>query len=161
MIERSGSIPLTNGSGFRRPKNIQIRRIRIRIRIRNTGGKPTWCQDRLRRRTSEEGGMERGIVVLDVVCVPFQVFRNVSPSFDLGCHRSCTIIDIFNSSIKFLLTIQQIWLGGGRDICSCTISVADPGCLSWISDLNFFPSRIPGPEWQKFRIPDPDPHQRI
>jgi hypothetical protein len=40
MIERSGSIPLTNGSGSvsRRPKNTWIRWIRgrIRIRIRNT-----------------------------------------------------------------------------------------------------------------------------
>ncbi len=33
MIEGSGSIPLTTGSGSRRPKNIWIRR----IRIRNTG----------------------------------------------------------------------------------------------------------------------------
>ncbi len=89
-IERSGSIPLTNGSGSRRPKNIRI----WRIRIRNTGGKPTWCQDRLRR-TGEEEGMEGGIVAPDVVCVLFQVFRNVSPSFDLGCHHSCAIIDIF------------------------------------------------------------------
>ncbi len=39
MIEGSGSIPLTggSGSGSRRPKNKWIRRIRIRIRIRNTG----------------------------------------------------------------------------------------------------------------------------
>jgi hypothetical protein len=29
MIEESGSIPLTNGSGSRRPKNIRIRQIRI------------------------------------------------------------------------------------------------------------------------------------
>ena len=40
MIEGSGagSIPLTSGSGSRRPKNIWIRwiRIRIQIRIRNT-----------------------------------------------------------------------------------------------------------------------------
>jgi hypothetical protein len=33
---RSGSIPLTDGSGSRRPKNMWIRWIRIRIRIRNT-----------------------------------------------------------------------------------------------------------------------------
>ncbi len=33
---RSGSMPLTTGSGSRRSKNIRIRRIRIRIRIRNT-----------------------------------------------------------------------------------------------------------------------------
>jgi hypothetical protein len=35
----SGPIPLTNGSGSGRPKNMWIRwiRIRIRIRIRNTG----------------------------------------------------------------------------------------------------------------------------
>jgi hypothetical protein len=33
----SGSIPLTSGSGSGRPKNIWIRWIRIRIRIRNTG----------------------------------------------------------------------------------------------------------------------------
>jgi hypothetical protein len=34
MMEGSkyGSIPLTNGSGSRRPKNTRIRRIRIRIR---------------------------------------------------------------------------------------------------------------------------------
>jgi hypothetical protein len=43
MIEGSGSesvsIPLTNrsGSAYRRPKNMWIRWIRIRIRIRNTG----------------------------------------------------------------------------------------------------------------------------
>jgi hypothetical protein len=38
MIEGSGSGPiaLTNGSGSRRPKNMWIRWIRIRIRIRNT-----------------------------------------------------------------------------------------------------------------------------
>ncbi len=30
MVEGSGSVPLTNGSGSRRPKNIRIRRIRIR-----------------------------------------------------------------------------------------------------------------------------------
>ncbi len=30
--EGSGSVPLTNGSGSRRPKNIRIRRICIRIR---------------------------------------------------------------------------------------------------------------------------------
>jgi hypothetical protein len=35
MIEGSGSIPLTNRSGSRRPKNLWIRG--IRIRIRNTG----------------------------------------------------------------------------------------------------------------------------
>jgi hypothetical protein len=29
MIEGSGSVPLTNGSGSRRPKNIRILRIRI------------------------------------------------------------------------------------------------------------------------------------
>ncbi len=41
VIEGSGSrsIPLTNGSGSRRPKNIRIRRRRIRIRIRNTGSR--------------------------------------------------------------------------------------------------------------------------
>ncbi len=33
----SGSIPLTNGSGSGRPKNMWIRWIRIQIRIRNTG----------------------------------------------------------------------------------------------------------------------------
>ncbi len=33
---RSGSMLLTTGSGSRRPKSILIRRIRIRIRIRNT-----------------------------------------------------------------------------------------------------------------------------
>ncbi len=33
----SGSIPLTNSSGSGRPKNMWIRWIRIRIRIRNTG----------------------------------------------------------------------------------------------------------------------------
>ncbi len=32
----SGSIPLTNGSGSMKPKNMWIRWIRIRIRIRNT-----------------------------------------------------------------------------------------------------------------------------
>ncbi len=32
IIEGSGSVPLTNGSGSRRPKNIRIRRIRIRNR---------------------------------------------------------------------------------------------------------------------------------
>ncbi len=37
MIEGSGSIPLTNGSGSGRPKNMWIRWIRIRIRIRNSG----------------------------------------------------------------------------------------------------------------------------
>jgi hypothetical protein len=39
MIEGSGSIPLTSGSGSGRPKNMWIRRIQIRIRfrIRNTG----------------------------------------------------------------------------------------------------------------------------
>jgi hypothetical protein len=33
MIEGSGSVPLTNisGSGSKRPKNIRLRRIRIRI----------------------------------------------------------------------------------------------------------------------------------
>jgi hypothetical protein len=38
MIEGSGSLPLTNGSGSgsMRPKNLWIRWIRIRIRIRNT-----------------------------------------------------------------------------------------------------------------------------
>ncbi len=38
MIEGSGSVPLTNGSGFGsgRPKNIRILRIQIRIRVRNT-----------------------------------------------------------------------------------------------------------------------------
>jgi hypothetical protein len=38
MIEESGSgsIPLTNESGSGRPKNMWIRWIRIRIRIRNT-----------------------------------------------------------------------------------------------------------------------------
>ncbi len=36
MIEVSGSVPLTNGSGSRRPKNIRIQRIRIRTRIGNT-----------------------------------------------------------------------------------------------------------------------------
>ncbi len=41
LIEESGSgsIPLTNGSGSRRPKNMWIRWIEIRIRIRNTGWK--------------------------------------------------------------------------------------------------------------------------
>ncbi len=43
MIEGSGSgagsIPLTNRSGSRRPTNMWIRWIRIRIRIRNTGRK--------------------------------------------------------------------------------------------------------------------------
>ncbi len=41
MIEGSGSIPLTSGSGSgsRRPKNMWIRWIRIRIRIRNTAQK--------------------------------------------------------------------------------------------------------------------------
>ncbi len=30
--------------------------------------------------------------------------------------------------------------------------VADPGCLSWIPDPDFYPSRIPDP---RSRIPDP------
>ncbi len=34
------------------------------------------------------------------------------------------------------------------------ISVADPGCLSQIPDLDFYPSRIPDP---RSRIPDPKP----
>ncbi len=45
MIEGSGSgsIPLTSGSGSGRPKNMWIRWIRIRIRIRNTALNPlTW-----------------------------------------------------------------------------------------------------------------------
>jgi hypothetical protein len=37
-------------------------------------------------------------------------------------------------------------------------SVADPGCLSRIPDLNFF---HPGSRVKRFWIPDPDPHQRI
>jgi hypothetical protein len=37
----SGSIPLTNGSGSRRPKNIWIRW--IQIRIRNTGSHYPCC----------------------------------------------------------------------------------------------------------------------
>ncbi len=37
MIEVSGSIPLTSGSGSGRHKNMWILWIRIRIRIRNTG----------------------------------------------------------------------------------------------------------------------------
>jgi hypothetical protein len=42
-----------------------------------------------------------------------------------------------------------------------TSSVADPECLSWIPDPNFFHpgSRISDP-WSK-RLPDPHPHQRI
>ncbi len=45
MIEGSGSIPLTSGSGSGswRPKNMWIRWIRIRIRIRNTVLKTTHC----------------------------------------------------------------------------------------------------------------------
>jgi hypothetical protein len=37
MIEGSGSVPRTNGSISGRPKNIRFLRIRLRIRIRNTG----------------------------------------------------------------------------------------------------------------------------
>ncbi len=37
-------------------------------------------------------------------------------------------------------------------------SVADPGCLSGILDLNF---SFPDPGYKRFQIPDPDPHQRI
>jgi hypothetical protein len=37
MIEGSESIPLTSGAGSGRPKNMWIRWMRIRIRIRNTG----------------------------------------------------------------------------------------------------------------------------
>ncbi len=33
---RTGSVPLTNGSGTRRPENIRIRQVRIRIRNHNT-----------------------------------------------------------------------------------------------------------------------------
>jgi hypothetical protein len=33
--------------------------------------------------------------------------------------------------------------------------VADPGCLSRIPDLDFYPSRIPDPEKNLFQIPDP------
>ncbi len=40
MVEGSGSIPLTNGSGSRRPKNMRIRR--IQIQIRSTACKITW-----------------------------------------------------------------------------------------------------------------------
>ncbi len=39
MIEGSGSIPLTSGSGSGRPQNMWTRWIRIRIRIRNTARK--------------------------------------------------------------------------------------------------------------------------
>jgi hypothetical protein len=42
MIEGSGSIPLTSGSGSGRPKNMWIRWIRFRIRIRNTALAPFW-----------------------------------------------------------------------------------------------------------------------
>ncbi len=37
-------------------------------------------------------------------------------------------------------------------LCCPINSVADPGCLSWIPDPEFYPSRFPGPE---SRIPDP------
>ncbi len=47
MIEGSGSgsrsIPLINGSGSGRPKNMWIRWIRIRIRIRNNGRNGSQC----------------------------------------------------------------------------------------------------------------------
>ncbi len=38
------------------------------------------------------------------------------------------------------------------------LSVADPGCLNRIPDPNF---SIPYPVSKRFRIPAPDPHQRI
>ena len=45
MIEGSGSIPLTNGSGSgaRRPENIRIRRFRIRIRANTAWYPGLWC----------------------------------------------------------------------------------------------------------------------
>ena len=41
------------------------------------------------------------------------------------------------------------WLGfgfGNQQKVINLVSVADPGCLSWISDPHFFPSRIPDPK---------------
>jgi hypothetical protein len=103
--------------------------------------------------------MEGHIVAPDVVCVLFQVFRNVSPAFDLGCHHSCAVIDIFKLLDQISSNYPIDLAGRGRgDICSCAFSVADPGCLSWISDPNFF---HPGSRVKRFRIPDPDSHQRI
>jgi hypothetical protein len=57
-----GSIPLTDGSGSRRPKNIQIRRIRIWIRIFTDPDPQCWflvvpinaCRDP-EHRAAEEG----------------------------------------------------------------------------------------------------------
>jgi hypothetical protein len=40
-------------------------------------------------------------------------------------------------------------------------SVADPGCLSWISDPNFFHTRSRIQGQKDSRIPDPHQHQRI
>jgi hypothetical protein len=65
MIEGSGSVFLTNGSGSGRPKNIWI----LRIRIRNPGGSGSFVisctvqvrlaeEDEKRRREEEEGKYE-------------------------------------------------------------------------------------------------------
>ncbi len=52
---KSGSIPQTNGSGSRRPKNMWIRWIRIRIRIRNTDSL-SWGVGRMRCRVGSRSG---------------------------------------------------------------------------------------------------------
>jgi hypothetical protein len=141
MIEGcgSGSVPLTNGSGSRRPKHIVWIR---RIRIRNTGGYRTHAY------LSGGGELGRALTprLLSSELLGGGLAAEAVPAAAVGQARPAPHPAVQPRPAAARPTLLSIRLqpepAGKHTLCT---SVADPGCLSRIPDPDFTHpgSRIP------------------
>ncbi len=130
----SGSVHLTNGSGSGRPKNVRI--LRIRIRIPNTG-----LSQELQRILSKicENLFLTKFLNSWPWCCPSSCapWRCGEPSCSPACWR-CPARNHPPRNRRKIPNSHANWL-----VVSSSCSVADPGCLSRTPDPDFYPSRIP------------------
>jgi hypothetical protein len=116
MIEGSGSIPLTSGSGSGRPKNMWIRWIRIRIRIwiRNTGYNCI-AQWKAFERPFKGCQVYVDWLLFTVVCNLFNTASSASPQIPL-----CRRIQGSNSGLLRLKHWQSDGLTTWLDLIHCS-----------------------------------------
>jgi hypothetical protein len=65
------------------------------------------------------------------------------------CYKLISVSDLYSivfGGFSTGITESQSGSGGTGSYRGLTLSVADPGCLSWIPDTEFYPSRIPDPK---------------
>ncbi len=165
MIEGSGpgSIPLTNGSGSMRHKNMWIR-------IRNTAF--GWLARPSGSRSSSLSS--RPLNTLPYSPLLSVKLRKLLVSYEMGGYRTVLRIrDVYPGSNFFSFRIRTVAIPD-PGYASKNLSILtpkkrflssrkyDPGCSSQIQMLTFYPSRIPDPGVKKApRIPDPQHWYRL